>query len=144
MISFKTFTESFSSHYDFEHKSPYSGSHSYSFNTHNNKKFHVLIAHHLEKKKPVAHVAFTNQHGEFHRTGDEGHHALKILSTVKHIIHHHLENHPHLTGITFDADKSEPEREQLYRHLTRHFTHKHTEKETQGVNTFHIRTKDIK
>lgn len=147
LLPFKGFiTELFQQHYPFEKKEGSFLPHQYNFHSDSGHKYNVDIYHHSDG----AHVAFSqlsgkhDTHEKMDATGDQGHKAVKTLSTIHHIIKHHLDQHPHIKHIRFSADKSEPSRVRLYQHLTKRFAKKHTEEDDLDMHRFSIHRKDVK
>ena len=146
MITFKQYlTEVFDKGYDFEYKGrgkypdPNIEEHSYKFKTPNDS--YVTS---LEHNKNSAEVCFRSVKGDYHEVpNQERGTAVKVFSTVKNIIKHHLEKHPHITNVTFDASHMHPSRVKLYDAMIGSLTKKHTRQ--QGYNTYYsFDTKDIK
>ena len=146
MITFKQFlTEVFDKGYDFTYRGrgnyPDSNveEHSYKFNTPNDSYITSL-----EHNKNSAEVTFQSGKGSFHDVpNQERGTAVKVFSTVKNIIRHHLDKHPHITNITFDASHFHPSRAKLYDAMIGSLTNKHTRQ--KGRNTYYsFNREDIK
>jgi hypothetical protein len=139
MLTFKVFLkELFNKPVEFEHHSERPGLHMY-----HTSHAKILISHHMEKNKPIAHIDFADHEGNMHKTGNKN--AFHAFNEVHHVIKHHLQNNSHIQGVKFEADDSEPSRQHLYSKLSHHFAHKHKETEdANGIKTYRIKTKDMK
>lgn len=95
----------------------------YSFN-HNGKEFRTII-HHDNPRRPVAEVEFSahepgdDKRGVIDLTGEHGHHATRILSTMHNIVKQHISEHPHIKKVEFTSYSNEPTRAKLYTAYTR-------------------------
>lgn len=150
MITFNQYlTELFNKHYDYE-KSMKNGDHVAHFHSDNGSKYHVHFTHYNEKSKKnsEALVNFENhdspERNKQKISNTEGHSAVKVFSTVHHIIKKHMEEHPHIQHVSFGAAHSEPSRVKLYKNLSKHFAHKHTEKIMNQGTSFKIHRDDFK
>ena len=119
MLSFKQYIlESGDSHYPFK---LWSGtSNVYTFKDHNNKTKILEI----NKSEPeVAHVNFFDQDSKaskmYDATNDLGHRAIKVFSTVKEIMKHHVANNPGVKLYSFESNKNEKNRHSLYSKFTK-------------------------
>lgn len=107
-------------------KEPYAdSSHRYEFKDSAGNTKHVDIHHHSYYDKPHASVTFHDASREkagwdkYDATGELGRHAVRVFSTVKHILKHHAKKHPDLHAFDFDSSHDEPSRVKLYTRLTR-------------------------
>lgn len=99
--------------------------HEYHFKDHSGEHHPVYFRHH-EESPHEAEMSFSSSEGGYEATGKQGHHAVRIFSTMKDIIAKHAKKHPHLKTITFSSDKDETKpyqykegsRNRLYRKLT--------------------------
>jgi len=153
MITFKQFiTELFdSSSYEYTKHTKGPRDHSAHFKTNNGNKYHVDIHH---GPTGGADVSFHDSDSDGSRGSTEINKkertsSVKVFSTVKHVMHDHLKNHPNIKHITFSAHHTEPSRVRLYKHLSNKFATKHTEtKSGRGKKSAHtsytIHRDDIK
>ncbi len=147
MITFNQYNESFNQPYDFQHHKHVDTlahqTHEYRFQGHNKTGYNVHITHDKKGHEP-AEVSFEDHDGNMHKTGASKENPHKIFSTVKHVIDHHLKQHPHISSIEFSADKQDNNRGTLYRHFAKRFAKHHTEHEDENDHTFTIHKKDLK
>lgn len=95
--------------------------HKYLFN-HKNHGYRVTITHDSKS----AYVTFSSSTGgeynarrsRIHATGDVGSHAAKVMSTIHHIIRHHMIEHPSINTVLFTSDPEETSRVKLYTKYT--------------------------
>lgn len=155
MITFNQYiTELFQKHYDYKKHEDYINHHEAEFHTDNGNKYQVGIGHHItgsgKTKKHTAHIDFEAPESKISNNKmkinhQEGHSAVKVFSTVHHIIRDHLKQHPEISHIKFSASHKEPTRMKLYSHLAKHFAHNHTERGGKTSDKeFTIHRDDIK
>ena len=130
MLSFKIFVESFDTHHSYEkdkdEKPKYNwadSSHRYSFSDEKGKTKHVDI-HHMHG---LGDVSFhdddqkdSDSDKKYSATGEHKHGAVKVFSTVSHILKTHAKKHPHVTHFEFTSNHDEPSRVSLYKRMTKH------------------------
>lgn len=120
MLSFKKFIiESGDSHYSYKKTSTDGKKHTYEFADDVGRKKTVHVIH--SDTGHTADVAFhdndkanTNASQKYSSTGEVGHKAGKVFSTVKHILKTHSTDHPKLSAFSFDSNKKDPSRVKLY------------------------------
>jgi len=126
--------ELFEEHYPWT-KEPNTGRfHDYHFKTEEGQEYTVDMTHPEDDHDPAI-VEFNAEHmpaynpalgaasqSPYGITGMGRGHSQKIFSTVHHILKTHLQNHPEIKAIQFDA--SEPSRQKLYAHLAKRFATK--------------------
>ena len=104
----------------------WSGSmHEYHFQDHRGET-HPIRFIHYDEAPHEAEVHFSSPEGGYQATGKQGHHAIRIFSTMRDAIEKHAKKHPKLKKITFGSDKNkkdrydyeEGSRNKLYRKLT--------------------------
>ena len=64
------------------------------------------------------HVTFMTDGGNVGKTGNAGADSGKILSTVHHIVAHHISQKPDIHTVVFTSDNREPSRQKLYDRYT--------------------------
>lgn len=124
MLSFKQFViESGDSHYSYTKTSTNGKNHSYEFADDAGRKKTVSIVH--SDSGNTADVAFhdndkenTNASQKYGSTGEHGHKATKIFSTLKHILKKHKSENPNISAFAFDSNKKDPSRVKLYTRMT--------------------------
>ena len=131
MLAFKRFIlESGDSYHPYDkvkaHTEPWADeSHRYQFKDDSGNIKHVDIHHQSFGLHPNAYVSFHDSHKEdsgsekHSATGELRHKAVRVFSTVKHILKHHAQNHPHLSGFEFSSSHDEPSRVKLYSHMAK-------------------------
>lgn len=119
MKTFKSFiSESGNSHYPFKTgNSDLIGGHTYYFQDNTGKHKGVYVKNHDDREHAT--VVFYEHdpdgfNSTFDATGENGHSAVKVFSTVKHILKHHSIRYPSIHTYSFSSEKSEPTRERLY------------------------------
>lgn len=66
------------------------------------------------------HITFMTDRGNVGKTGEAGADSGKILSTVHHIVSHHISQNPDIHTVVFTSDNKEPSRQKLYdRYVTK-------------------------
>ena len=113
--------ESMNSPYSFKKidtvgSNPENQTHYYGFEDNKGKRTSVVLRH----KGSEAHADFTDESGEFSKTGHAGTNSIRHFSTVKKIIQQHAKDNPHIKSISFTSDKTEGSgRHKLYKRLTK-------------------------
>lgn len=102
----------------------YSDRNAYIFK-HKEKPFTVSISD-SEHGRNESDVEFTDNTKKLRKQKYELSHehpndAIKILSTVHHIVKHHLNNYPNINKVHFTSDDSEPSRSKLYKNYTNQY-----------------------
>lgn len=82
--------------------------HEYHFIDHRGEHHPVYFTH-REETPHEAEMSFANPEGDYRATGEHGHHAVRVFSTMKHLIERHAKKHPNIKSITFSSDKDETE-----------------------------------
>ena len=94
---------------------PESQTHYYGFEDSKGQRTSVTIKH----KGTEAHADFTNDAGDFSKTGHAGTGSVRHFSTVKKIIQQHTKDNPHIKSVSFTSEKNEGGRNRLYKRLTK-------------------------
>lgn len=95
---------------------PESQTHYYGFEDNKGQRTAVKIRH----KGTEAHADFTDDAGDFSKTGHAGTNSVRHFSTVKKIIQQHAKDNPHIKSVIFTSDKTEGQgRHKLYKRLTK-------------------------
>ena len=120
MLSFSRFVlvEAGDNPYDYKVDDKDDKQTTYTFNA-NGKPYSATVTHFGDTD---ADVTFGDRHYDsdfgyhtgFSKTGDQGLKAAKVMSTIHHIIRHHVAEHPKLKTIGFTSDTDEPSRVALY------------------------------
>ncbi len=132
MLSFKSFlTESMNEPYHFERtekKHDFMGDyHTYSFTTKKGNVIHTNVDHYKDGDIGITFHRDTEKYSpakeKYGKTNAEGSEAIRVFSTLKHIIHHHLRHHNKWHRIVFTAERNEPSRVKLYKHILKDVPH---------------------
>jgi hypothetical protein len=93
---------------------------SYAFDADGHKLL-VDVRHYTQGEAEVSFEPFHDDRKShvYKMTGDKGTKAARIMSTVHHIIKHHVGNRPHVQTIDFTSDKTEPSRASVYTRYTK-------------------------
>lgn len=125
MLSFQEFiNESGDSHYPYKKTAALNGIHHYGFTDDTGKGKTVIISNHNNTKRSADVVfhdddrQYSSYDKKYSASGELKHKAVKVFSTVKHILSKHLSDHPHITEYEFYSDKHEPSRVNLYKRMT--------------------------
>lgn len=115
--SFASLTEAGNFHYPFEAVKLRFGP-GYTFRGKDHKYIVLPQEKNENPNNRKLHMTFMTDRGNVGKTGKAGADSGKILSTVHHIISHHISQNPNIHTVVFTSDNDEPSRQKLYDRYT--------------------------
>lgn len=98
------------------------------------------------KSDGTAHISFNDSNNSIKKTGKAGTQAVGVLSRMKNIIDAHIQAHPKIKKIRFEAEKNvkddkENSRSQLYTAITKRFRGRTVDVGKKTVHLIPVRKK---